>query len=115
MGLVNVDLEAVVCHSDALGIEALLPLIDPELVMHLAEQGMFSEEEVGSIIASRERFLNAPDPLILIQGLMACSETTILGQLSMLLSRRVPSCRVRLLNALRNFIPALLALHLLTT
>ncbi len=77
-GFVNLDLEAVVCHSDASGIEAFLPQIDPEQAMHLAKQGMFSEEEVRSIIASRERFLSAPDPFILMQGLMACGEKSSL-------------------------------------
>ncbi len=73
-GFVNLDLEAVVYHSDAKGIKAFLPQFDPEQVMHLAKQGMFSEEEAGSIIASWERFLNAPNPLILMLWLMAYGE-----------------------------------------
>jgi ubiquinone/menaquinone biosynthesis C-methylase UbiE len=73
-GFTNLDLEAVAIHSDALGIEAFLPQLDPDRLLPLVEAGLMSRQEIQQIRASREAFLAAERPYILMAILMACGE-----------------------------------------
>lgn len=73
-GFVNLDLEAIVGHSDGLGIEAFLPQIDPGRLLHLVKAGLLSEQYVAQFCASREDFLAAERPYIMMLLLMACGE-----------------------------------------
>lgn len=73
-GFQNLDLEAVVSHSDAQGIEAFLLRLDPGLALPLVKLGLLSQQEVESFIASREKFLASPNPFILVLWLLACGE-----------------------------------------
>ncbi len=70
----NLDLEAVVGHSDAQGIEAFLLKIDSGLAIPLVKLGLLSEQKLESFTASREQFLASPNPFILVLWLMACGE-----------------------------------------
>lgn len=73
-GFQNLDLEAVVSHSDALGMEAFRPQIDPMQLNALVKLGLLTEQERESFAASREQFLDSPDSFMLILWLMACGE-----------------------------------------
>ena len=73
-GFIDLDLEAVVTHSDALSIEAFLPQIDPDRLLPLVKAGLMSEQEIGQIRASRDAFLAAARPYILMLMLMVCGK-----------------------------------------
>ena len=71
-GFVDLDLEAVVFHSDALGIEAFRPQFDPDRFLPLVEAGLLSAGEFERIRASREAFDAADRPYALMMMLVAC-------------------------------------------
>lgn len=73
-GFANLDLEAVVTHSDDLGIEAFEPQMDPDRLLPLLNAGLVSEQEMERFRASRDGFLSSPRPYILMLGLMACGQ-----------------------------------------
>jgi SAM-dependent methyltransferase len=60
-GFVSVDLEAVVSHSDIIGIEAFEPLLDSGPMLQLVRQGLISESEIASYLVSRDEFVAAGD------------------------------------------------------
>ena len=60
-GFGNVDLEAVVSHSDIIGIEAFEPLLDSGPILQLVKQGLISELEIESYLISRDEFVAAGD------------------------------------------------------
>ncbi len=72
-GFENLDLEAVVAHSDELGIEpfAIHPL-NVTLFLRLVKMGLMTEEEFASLNQSREEFLASDNPFVLLIWLMAC-------------------------------------------
>jgi hypothetical protein len=61
-------------HSDALGIEAFLPQFDVGRCSPFVRAGLMSEQELQQFRASREAFLAADRPYILMITLMACGE-----------------------------------------
>jgi ubiquinone/menaquinone biosynthesis C-methylase UbiE len=73
-GFTHLDLDAVAMHSDALGIEAFLPQFDPDRCYPFVRAGLMSEQEVQQFRASRDAFLAADSPYILMVTLMACGE-----------------------------------------
>ncbi|MGL5060800.1 MAG: class I SAM-dependent methyltransferase, partial [Microcoleus sp.] len=73
-GFGNVDLEAVVCHSDLSGIEAFEPLLDSGPILQMVKQELISESEVASYLASREEFLATKERSMMSFWLMACGE-----------------------------------------
>lgn len=73
-GFQNLDLEVVTCHSDALGIDAFLPQLNPERLLPLVEIGVISEQELEGARASYKKFLALPNPFMLMLLLMACGE-----------------------------------------
>ena len=73
-GFQNLDLDAVVSHSDAMGIEPFLLQIDPQQMLPLVKLGLLTEQEMQSFAASREQFLASPDPFMLTLWLTACGE-----------------------------------------
>jgi SAM-dependent methyltransferase len=73
-GFVHLDLEAVVMHSDALGIEAFLPEIDPDELAPLVKAGLVSAQEMEQVRASHQAFVNAARPYVLRVQLLACGE-----------------------------------------
>jgi ubiquinone/menaquinone biosynthesis C-methylase UbiE len=73
-GFTHLDLEAVVMHSDALGIETFLPEVDPDEMAPLVEAGVISVQEMEQVRASHSAFVNAARPYVLRVQLMACGE-----------------------------------------
>ena len=74
-GFGNVDLEAVVSHSDIIGIEAFEPLLDSGPILQLVKQGLISELEIESYLISRDEFVAAGDDRSMMSfWLMACGE-----------------------------------------
>ncbi|MDJ0843721.1 methyltransferase domain-containing protein [Crocosphaera sp.] len=72
-GFENLDLEAVVTHSDELGMDpfAIHPL-NVTLFLRLVKMGLMTEEELASLSQSREDFLASAHPFVLLIWLMAC-------------------------------------------
>jgi len=74
-GFVSVDLEAVVSHSDIIGIEAFEPLLDSGPILQMVKQGLISESDIESYLVSRDEFLAAGDRRLMMSfWLMACGE-----------------------------------------
>ncbi|HEY4688011.1 MAG TPA: methyltransferase domain-containing protein [Anaerolineae bacterium] len=73
-GFHSLDLEVIAIHSDAVGIEAFLPQIDPDRLLPLVKVGLLSEQELENIRVSRARFLASPEPYILTLSLMVYGE-----------------------------------------
>ncbi|MEG4346919.1 class I SAM-dependent methyltransferase [Microcoleus sp. A003_D6] len=74
-GFVNVDLEAVVSHSDIIGIEAFQPLLDSGPILQMVKQGLISESEIASYLVSMDEFVAAGDGRLMMSfWLMACGE-----------------------------------------
>jgi SAM-dependent methyltransferase len=74
VGFCNLDLEVVPFHSDNLGIETFLPQIDPDRLLPLVRMGLVSEQELEQIRISCNKFLDSPEPYILMLSLMICGE-----------------------------------------
>ena len=73
-GFGSVDLEAVVSHSDIIGIEAFEPLLDSGPILQMVKQGLISESEIESYLVSRDEFLADRDRSMMSFWLMACGE-----------------------------------------
>jgi hypothetical protein len=73
-GFVKLDLEAVVTHSDAIGIEAFLPQINPDRLLPLVRMGWISETELDRLRSVHAQFLASPTPYVLLIMLLACGE-----------------------------------------
>ena len=73
-GFTNLDLEALLNHSDQLGLEALLPHLDPDRLLPLVNSGAMSASRLEDFRASHQRFLNTPDPMLMMLLIMACGE-----------------------------------------
>ncbi len=73
-GFVSVDLEAVVSHSDIIGIEAFEPLLDSGPILQMVKQGLISESEIESYLVSQDKFVAAGDRSMMSFWLMACGE-----------------------------------------
>lgn len=70
----HLELEWVATHSDDGGLEPFLPMMDPDRLLPLVKMGLMSEQDVETWRASRTKFLEAPEPFILLLSLMACGE-----------------------------------------
>jgi len=73
-GFSSIDLEAVVSHSDIIGIEAFEPLLDSGPILQMVKQGLISESEIESYLVSRDEFVAAGDRSMMSFWLMACGE-----------------------------------------
>jgi hypothetical protein len=60
-------------HSDALGLEAMAPLLDPAALAPLVESGALSPEELARAFASYRRFRADPDAFVLLTGFAAAA------------------------------------------
>lgn len=76
VGFQNLDSEAIVFHSDALGLEVFLTQFDPDQLLPLAKLGLLSDQEIKSFIVARKKFLASPNPFVLKIWLMACGKKT---------------------------------------
>jgi len=70
-GFEQITLEAVVVHSDDVGIEALHPQIDPARLGPLVKEGFLSEQDLERLRAARDQFLASPEPLLALLMFMA--------------------------------------------
>lgn len=75
-GFVNLELEAVLLHSDIIGIGPLADDPDPEFWQEMVDAGRISGRERDTVLASIERF-GASDPTILIMVLVASGQKSI--------------------------------------
>lgn len=73
-GFQNLDLEAVISHSDDRGIEAFKHTLDVGLALPAVKLGLLSEQDIESLVAAGEKFLASPNAFILVLWLMACGE-----------------------------------------
>jgi ubiquinone/menaquinone biosynthesis C-methylase UbiE len=73
-GFTSLDLEAIATHSDASGIAAFEPQMDPDRLLPLVKVGLVSEEEIQRFRTSRDAFLASPRPYVMMLGLMVCGE-----------------------------------------
>jgi ubiquinone/menaquinone biosynthesis C-methylase UbiE len=73
-GFTNLDLEAVVAHSDVLGLDPFLPMFDLGRLSGLMEVGLLSESDMAQIRASQEALLAADRPYIMMLILLACGQ-----------------------------------------
>ena len=71
-GFVDPDLDAVVGHSDQLGLEPFRANLDADRFRPLVEQGLLEETDVATARAAYERFLGSPAPFLLTLYLVAC-------------------------------------------
>lgn len=69
-GFVNLEFEAVLLHSDIIGLEPLADDSDPVFWQVMLDEGRVTEEERDVILASIEKF-NASDPIMIITALVA--------------------------------------------
>lgn len=74
VGFKKIDREAIIIHSDTLGIDVFLPQLDPERLLPMLQTGLVSKQELENMRASHQKFLTSPDPFILLFWLMACGE-----------------------------------------
>jgi ubiquinone/menaquinone biosynthesis C-methylase UbiE len=74
-GYQQIELEAFVYHSDALGVAPFAPQIAPDRLLPLLERGAISLREYQQAHMAYTRFLAAPDAYVLMAGLIACGET----------------------------------------
>ncbi len=74
VGFKNLDLEAIVFHSDELGVEGFLERFDPDLLLPIVKAGLVTEQEKQDFVTSYQQFLRFADPFILNVWLMAYGE-----------------------------------------
>ncbi|MEW5872969.1 MAG: methyltransferase domain-containing protein [Chloroflexota bacterium] len=74
VGFTHLDLEAVVQHSDALGIDAFRPHLDIQRISALAKAGMLTQQEYEDLQAASEEFWASPEAYALMIFLMVCGE-----------------------------------------
>jgi len=60
-GFKDLDLEVVLSHTNATGLEPFLPMIDPDRLIPLVRAGFMTEVEVTRLRGARDRFLEAPN------------------------------------------------------
>ncbi len=72
-GFTNLDTEALVRHSDALGIDNVFPKSDPAFLQADVEAGIITEQERELLAQSTDEFY-AGDPLVQLIVLIACGE-----------------------------------------
>jgi ubiquinone/menaquinone biosynthesis C-methylase UbiE len=73
-GFQGLDLEAVVAHSDAVGMQPFLRQLDPERLEPQVDAGVLTPEELAIVRASRADFLASNASFLLSLHLMACGQ-----------------------------------------
>lgn len=69
-GFVNLEFEAVLLHSDIIGLEPLVDDLDPVFWQVMLDEGRVTEGERDIMLASIEKF-NSSDPIVIITALVA--------------------------------------------
>jgi ubiquinone/menaquinone biosynthesis C-methylase UbiE len=73
-GFESVELEAFVYHSDALGLDAFAPQMDPDRMLTFVREGSITADEHARVEEAYRRFRATPGAYVLMIGLMACGE-----------------------------------------
>jgi ubiquinone/menaquinone biosynthesis C-methylase UbiE len=73
-GFVNLDVEVILAHSDRLGMEPFLPILDSQRLISYVEKGQLSEQVYEQIKDAFQAFIDLPDAFLLGLALMACGE-----------------------------------------
>ncbi|MBD2385983.1 class I SAM-dependent methyltransferase [Cylindrospermum sp. FACHB-282] len=73
-GYTNLQLEAFVYHSDALGLEPFISQMNPDRLLPAVWVDCVSLEEFATAHVAYQRFLKSPDAYVLMLGLIACGE-----------------------------------------
>jgi hypothetical protein len=73
-GCINPDLEVLVSHSDLIGLDALLPHLDPDRLMPLVSCGALPADALDAYRASHRTFTGADSPQLIMLLLMACGQ-----------------------------------------
>ena len=76
-GFEQLDLEAVVAHSDALGMQPFMAQLDANRLRPQVEAGVISAEDLEVVRASRREFLASPRPFLLTLHLLACGRKPV--------------------------------------
>jgi ubiquinone/menaquinone biosynthesis C-methylase UbiE len=70
----NLRTEAVLLHSDEIGIDAFLPQIDPDRLLPLVRAGIISDAEWSATRASHKNFIESPAPFMSMIVMLGCGE-----------------------------------------
>lgn len=73
-GYHNPQLDAFVYHSPEMGLEPFLPQLSPDRLNHALENKQISLDEFTTAHFYYQKFLNAPQPYVLMVGLIASGE-----------------------------------------
>jgi SAM-dependent methyltransferase len=73
-GFSNIDLEALVSHSDSIGVESFLQHIDPDRLISLVKRGLLSEHDFERYRVALTAFKAAPEAYTLWLTLIICGE-----------------------------------------
>lgn len=73
-GFQQVELEAFVYHSDAMGLEPFLPQLDPDRLLRALKSDQISLSEYATAHTLFRQFQAASDAYVLMVGLIACGE-----------------------------------------
>jgi ubiquinone/menaquinone biosynthesis C-methylase UbiE len=73
-GYTNLELEAVVQHSDETGINAFRPHLDVQRINGLVKAGLITQPEYESLQVAAEEFWQAPEAYMMMIFLMVCGE-----------------------------------------
>ncbi|MBD2511825.1 methyltransferase domain-containing protein [Nostoc muscorum FACHB-395] len=73
-GYTNLQLEAFVYHSDALGLEPFISQINPDRLLPAVWADCISLQEFTTVHVAYQRFLESPDAYVLMLGLIAYGE-----------------------------------------
>lgn len=76
-GFVRLASDAVVIHSDEVGLEALLPQLEPDRLLPLVAAGLVSTAEIDAVRGAYRALQAAESPMIMLLLLMAAGEKPV--------------------------------------
>jgi ubiquinone/menaquinone biosynthesis C-methylase UbiE len=74
VGYTNLELEAIVQHSDESGINAFRPHLDVRRISSLVKAGMITQQEYENLQVAAEEFWHSPEAYMMMIFLMVCGE-----------------------------------------
>lgn len=73
-GYINLDTDAVIVHSDELGLEAFALQLDPDRLRPMCHAGLLSKQQIHQFESSCEHLFASPAAIVIMVLLMACGE-----------------------------------------
>jgi len=73
-GYDNMDLDIMVIHSDLVGLEAMAPLWDGDLLLSAVKAGLITEDELAQVKADIAKNYAAPDAIDMYTLLFGCGQ-----------------------------------------